>query len=396
MDAPAPKKLVVCLDGTNNQIGTSLPTNVGKTFEMLSLTQPEQQLAYYDPGVGTLPASTARGKVGRLASRTAELAFGWGLKANLAQAYTWLMQHYQFRDEVYVFGFSRGAYTARALVGLLNRPGLLRPGSENLVDYAVREYATSKPVDDRRKDGIREFADAFCWGTQNDQLSQEWDDEHHAGWHAVPISYLGVWDTVEATGLGPFGRLNWPYTHELYNVQRGRHAVSIDEHRGPYREFLVSPESKVDEAWFAGVHCDVGGTFDNCDLASIALKWVLDGVVGDLLLREPDSYSSQCSVQPDYSLAEIHKMEWIWNLTGRHRRSIPAGAQLHASVRDRMERCTTPYRPKLPADVSYIDEAWPTQVRADNLHIAPQTPQPMQPTPPVPPAPPVQPQRIAT
>src|SRR5262249_18670176 len=126
------RKIIICLDGTNDEIGNARPTNVGKVYEMLKMTEPSVQIAYYDPGIGTLPASTARGYVERKVSRIGELAFGWGLRSKLADAYRWLMQHYQFKDEIYIFGFSRGAYTARALVGMLNRPGLLRPGSENL------------------------------------------------------------------------------------------------------------------------------------------------------------------------------------------------------------------------------------------------------------------------
>ena len=189
--AEHPKKIIICLDGTNDEIGKARPTNVGKTFEMLSLTDPSTQIAYYDPGVGTLPDPTAHGKVGRLTSR-GRACLRTGHAKNLIQAYTWLMQHYQFHDEIYIFGFSRGAYTARALIGMLNRPGLLRPGSENLVEYAVEQYATNKHPDVTRKAGLSEFADAFCWGTENNPLSADWKDPiFHWGRHAVPIQYLG-------------------------------------------------------------------------------------------------------------------------------------------------------------------------------------------------------------
>jgi uncharacterized protein (DUF2235 family) len=367
------KKIIICFDGTNDEIGVARPTNVGKTFEMISLTEPTIQIAYYDPGVGTLPASTAHGKVNRGISRTAELAFGWGIRANVVEAYTWLMQHYQFHDKIYVFGFSRGAYTARALVGMLNRPGLLRPGSENLVEYAVREYATNKPVDDTRKGGIAEFADAFCWGTATDQLSPAWaDTKFHSGWHAVPIEYLGLWDTVEATGLGPVGKLNWPFTHSLFNVKRLRHAVSIDEHRGPYREFLVDPRAGFEEAWFAGVHCDVGGTFEDGQLSRIALKWVIDGVIRELVLREADSYSRQCTVNESDADGQLHHMAPMWNLAGRHHRKIPPAAVLHAAVKHRMEAPGSTYRPTLPDDVTYTGEgSWTTLVPATDLTAAP-------------------------
>jgi uncharacterized protein (DUF2235 family) len=382
-DTPIPMKktIVICLDGTSNQIGVSRPTNVGKTFEMVSLTDPARQVAYYDPGVGTLPSSTARGKVARLASLGAELAFGWGITTNVIQAYTWLMQHYQFRDDVYVFGFSRGAYTARALVSLLNRPGLLRPGSDNLVEYAVHEYANSKKDTTKRVDGIREFADAFCWGTP---VNPVWPDWHTAGdpatIHSVPIKYLGIWDTVEATGLGPFGRLHWNYTRQLNNVESIRHAVAIDENRRPYREFLVDERDPanvvnlLEQVWFAGVHSDVGGTFEESELARIALKWVVDGAVRDLILRQDDSYSRICTMAAADAYGELHKSDKIWYLAGVHHRKIPSGATIHDTVRRRMDQPGSTYRPTLQNPEYTPSGEWLDLVPANELQVAPPPP----------------------
>lgn len=135
------RRIVICLDGTGNQVGAHHPTNVVKLYGMLATENPGRQLLYYDPGVGTLSAATARGPLSRRLSRLTGLAFGTGLRTNLAEAYTYLMRHWEPGDAVYVFGFSRGAYTARALVGMLNKPGLMRPGAENLVPYAVAKYA---------------------------------------------------------------------------------------------------------------------------------------------------------------------------------------------------------------------------------------------------------------
>ena len=122
------KKIVICLDGTGNQLGANNPTNVAKIFQLLDLGDPSRQIAYYDPGVGTMSSASARGTLGRATSRLCGLALGTGMKANLAEAYTYLMQHWRTGDSIYIFGFSRGAYTARALAGMLTRPGLMRPG----------------------------------------------------------------------------------------------------------------------------------------------------------------------------------------------------------------------------------------------------------------------------
>jgi uncharacterized protein (DUF2235 family) len=389
-DSSQHKKIIICLDGTNDQIGESYPTNVGKTYEMLKLTDSSSQIAYYDPGVGTLPASTARGMLERKVSRIDELAFGIGIKAKLVEAYTWLMQHYQFGDEIYVFGFSRGAYTARALVGMLNRPGLLRPGSENLVPYAVREYATNKALTDVRKRGIKQFADAFCWGTEQDRLSPGWrsvGEDFHESWHAVPIKYLGIWDTVEASGFLRWGVLDWPYTHELFNAERIRHAVSIDEWRRPYHEFLVDNPRKnqvqagenpsaepVQEVWFAGVHSDVGGTYlPDYRLAKITLKWVLDGVIRELALREKSSYSSQCVMtwegQGEIYKGKVHGFGLLWKVALTRHRPIPDGAHIHRSVELRRGDAALHYDVELPEHFTFVDSDWENLVPANELDL---------------------------
>jgi uncharacterized protein (DUF2235 family) len=361
-DVPSPKKIVVCLDGTGNQIGSSEPTNVAKIFQMLDLRDPKVQIAYYDPGVGTLPASSARGRVGRFTSVLGQLAFGNGLQTNLTQAYTWLMHHYQPNDQIYVFGFSRGAYTARALTGMLTRPGLLRPGSENLVEYAVGEYVNNRTIDDRVKKGIQNFADAFCWGTEKIPLFPEWPEPalFHEDWHCVPVEYLGVWDTVKATGFLQFGDLQWPFTRNLRNVRRARHAVSIDERRLPYREYLAKPSSHLEEVWFAGVHSDVGGTFEDPEekprLSTIPLKWIADAVVGELSLRE-DAYQKYCTVSEDNALGQIHKMGRLWSLAGVRHRPRPENAILHASVA-RRQKSTPSYPRGHSVEQQWADTDW--------------------------------------
>jgi uncharacterized protein (DUF2235 family) len=357
----APKKLVVCLDGTRNQIGAGRPTNPAKVFQMLDLDSPTQQMAYYDPGVGTLPSATMRGKVAQRASQVAQMVVGFGMKANMTQAYTWLMQNYQPEDKVYIFGFSRGAYTARALVGLLARPGLLRSGSDNLVEYAVNEYVKRRPAsgadDEPPSDEVKQFADALCWGTPRHLLDPdssycptEWDRIH-----SIPVQYLGIWDTVEASGVGGIGEVRWPITKTLWNVKRLRHAVSIDESRTPYREFLVKPRDGFEEVWFSGVHSDVGGTFPEADLSTIALKWVIDGVVADLDLRDREAekvYRQWCGVEDSFAFSPIHKNSAAWKLLLSHRRRIPDDGLIHATVKARRT-----HEPAYLADLDIADNS---------------------------------------
>lgn len=346
------KRIVICFDGTANQIGAGNLTNVAKLFEMLKKDDPAGQLAYYDPGVGTLAPASAHSSITRKLDLLFEQAFGAGLKDNVAQAYRYVMQHWRPGDAIYIFGFSRGAYTARALAGMLLRPGLMRPGSENLLPYAVEKYAVNRYFTPEEFDHWAEFARAFCWRTEHEPLfatvrqnspNQVWD-------YAVPVAYLGLWDTVKAAGFLRFGELRWPYTRSLPNVARIRHAVSIDERRRPYREYLVERHPLgLEERWFAGVHADVGGTFmPDHRLATIALKWVTDGIVGELGL-DAAAYQRQCAVTEDFADAPIHDNGKLWYLAGRRRRKMGPDALVHPSVLVR-RRDNPSYLPDLSAE----------------------------------------------
>jgi T6SS, Phospholipase effector Tle1-like, catalytic domain len=245
------KSIVVCLDGTGNQLKARGSTNVVRFFELLELGDPAAQVAYYDPGVGTFSAHGAWTPAARSISRVLGLAIGSGMRENLGEAYRYLLGAWEPGDRLSIFGFSRGAFTARALAGMLYRVGLLRPGCENLVQYAVNVYARNRGRDadlsgDEGWKRIDRFSAAFARTTNRSR--------------AVPITFMGIWDSVKAASI--FGRdLAWPYTRQLPNVATVWHAVSIDEQRRPYREYLVEPKGDrpvLNETWFAGVHSDVG------------------------------------------------------------------------------------------------------------------------------------------
>src|SRR5262249_44351947 len=131
-----PRNLVVCLDGTNNEPEHGA-TNVTRFFQV-ARKDDGRQLVYYDPGVGTMGARSATTRFGKWLTRVGGLAFGHGVGDNIEQAYQWLMQTYQPGDRIYVVGFSRGAYTSSAFVGMLRTVGLLRAGAENLTPYALK------------------------------------------------------------------------------------------------------------------------------------------------------------------------------------------------------------------------------------------------------------------
>ena len=335
-----PKNLVICLDGTGAQPRATGNTNVVRLYSMLDLSDPEKQIAYYDPGVGTFSAAGAWTPLARWWSRTVGLAFGNGLKENLGEAYTWLMRNWQVGDQVYVFGFSRGAYNARALLGLLRTLGLLRPGSENFVPYAVSAYSG-------KFDDMQELAEIFA---------QHVDADRHT---TVPVRYVGVWDTVKAAGF--FRRsISWPYTHQLPNAQRIRHAVSIDERRRPFREYPITEpnDDTREQVWFAGVHSDVGGTFkDEAQLSTIALKWIVEAAVDEGMLVKPRKYAAECKVDETYAQGALHRNGRLWSLLGSRRRPILPEERVHSSVKARIE-AGIGYEPVGGIAVQYVDPQW--------------------------------------
>ena len=341
------RNLVVCLDGTGAQPRAKGDSNVIRVFGMLDLTDPAKQAAYYDPGVGTFAAPGAWTPLARAISRVAGLAFGIGLRQNLGEAYTWLMQEWQPGDRIFLFGFSRGAYTARALSGMLRAIGLLHPGSENLVPYAVAEFARKAGEENIDWAAVHEFSGVFARKTD--------------GRSTVPVAYLGAFDTVKAAGFLRWD-IKWPYTRKLENDLRVRHAVSIDEKRRPFREYLVTPTpgSKLEEVWFTGVHTDVGGTFDDDPrLSTVSLKWIVEGAVEEGMIVDPHRYAEACSVTLENASGLVHTNPWIYKIFIDRQRPIPADAVLHSSVRARADANHGP-APRTSGPATWADPDWTT------------------------------------
>jgi uncharacterized protein (DUF2235 family) len=250
-----PKNIVVCCDGTGNEFGDSV-SNVVKLYKML--VQDESQVAYYHPGVGTMGARSALTGITRWWTKVIGLAFGYGISDNIADAYQFLMRTYQPGDTVYMFGFSRGAYTVRALCGMLHIIGLLREDNEGLIPYSIR-MIKQKNIDF----GVAaDFQKTFC---------------RECGTH-----FVGVWDTVSSVGW-VYNIAHFPCTRATRNPDFNivRHAVSIDERRAFFRQNLFGAphddQQDIKEVWFAGVHSDVGGSYPECEsqLSKIALKWMV-------------------------------------------------------------------------------------------------------------------------
>jgi uncharacterized protein (DUF2235 family) len=186
---------VICCDGTNNQFGPE-NTNVVRLIQVLERDSTGQRL-FYDPGVGTLPEPGVLTAIGKRISEIFGLAFGTGLIAKVEEAYSYLMDFWEPGDRVFLFGFSRGAYTVRVLAGLLHSLGLLGRGNQHLVPYVTRLFKSVRTADKGggidSKAAYWKLCDDFR-GTFARPAPGGKDDRR------FPVHFLGIWDTVSSVG----------------------------------------------------------------------------------------------------------------------------------------------------------------------------------------------------
>ena len=257
-----PKNIVICCDGTTNEIATD-STNVVRLYRML--VRDARQLAYYDAGVGTMADPAAMTRLQKWVSKNLDAAIGHTLKANFVLAYRFLARAYEAGDRIYLFGFSRGAYTVRALAGAIHFLGLLRPELEDLAQLAWTIYSDEDEdlsVTPRFRGGNR-FKKSFA--VQPD----------------VRVHFVGVWDTVSAFGWVSNLR-TLPSTANNPSIDHIRHALAIDERRALFNANIFRPADpaqhvSIKQVWFAGTHSDIGGGFpaEEGALSRITLQWML-------------------------------------------------------------------------------------------------------------------------
>lgn len=367
-----PKNIVILLDGTSNEIEEDR-TNILRLYGVLE--KGNQQLVYYDPGVGTIGAGGAWSRLWRKTHEIWGLATGWGLDDNVKQAYRFIVENYDTgkgieggeRDALYIFGFSRGAYSARVLAGFIHAVGLMESRNLNLLDYAYRAY---KSVGDR--DAEEAFAEVRLY-------------ERILRPDRPPIRMLGLFDTVasviESGRLGP--RLkSHAFTSRNTSVESIYHAVAIDERRTMFRPVLWpagqeyrgnpfrrgrAPKQDVHEVWFAGGHGDVGGGYPEADsaLCKVPLVWMIDGgrkcglrfrqqSINSLVLGKrkntkyvaPDPLGpAHNTMTPGWAILEFLPRRKPASSTRPslfgvyipffEKRSIPVGASIHPSVSER-------------------------------------------------------------
>jgi uncharacterized protein (DUF2235 family) len=280
------KRIVVLIDGTWNKEGTGADTNVAKldsgkkiitqAFIKTNATGDVAQHVHYHDGVGS---------DGDLIQRLLGGAIGLGLKKIIQDVYEFLVSDYAGGDEIYIFGFSRGAYAARALAGLIGASGIQRERNRDEFEIAWDHYRVAPSV--RQQPQTASAGDRKTLGNYNALA------ERQAFHDTRTIKCVAVWDTVGSygipagIGLAPLARyltlvtLGFHDTSFGEHIEIGLHAVAVDEHRRPFVPTFWTikkgrqPKGHVEQTWFAGAHCNVGGGYPQSGLSDEALIWMI-------------------------------------------------------------------------------------------------------------------------
>lgn len=262
------KRLIICADGTWNTPeqkdgGRGAPTNVSTLAKSVQAQDAKgvQQVVYYHEGVG---------ENGGFWDHLSGGAFGVGISRNIRDLYRFLCLNYAPGDELWLFGFSRGAYTARSLAGMVRNVGLLKRENLSMIGDAYDLYRDRTGASSPDSEAAKKFRAAYSWPD-------------------FRIRFIGVWDTVGALGVPVTPLRFWnKQLYEFHDVQLSRsvdfayQALAIDEHRKPYSPSVwnkhpEAPATQVlEQAWFPGVHCNVGGGYADPGLADCALNWMWD------------------------------------------------------------------------------------------------------------------------
>ena len=361
-----PSNIVVCLDGTWNKPGqkdqgVETETNVRKLYEALAV-RPDQLRRYF-PGVGTDPGEKVSGG-----------AFGWGLFDQIKNAYRALREQFTPGDRIYVFGFSRGAFSARSLAGMILRCGVVRKDIDDVNVPGLVADLLSTQQDGNLKIDVTDKVFAMYKHGYDKKNLPEVDRFKREYCHDTPVRLVGVWDTVGALGIPEdlfvpaLRKFDRRIDAQLYGfldtdlsprVEAAYHAVAIDEHRKPFVPTLwtdargAAPRlniagSNVEQVWFVGAHSNVGGGYADSGLSDIALEWMAERAASNGLELEPTAVAAlkpDCGAKRRDSLKEFVGLGkrrffvWVDKITTRFvavDRGIPFASCIHASVEQRL------------------------------------------------------------
>ena len=288
--------IIVCADGTWNRpeedVEKDFPTNVLKlaraikpTASAAANTKAIKQHVFYDWGLGSYHNSFSAGATGR------------GIHKNIVDGYRYIVQNYAHGDKIYLFGFSRGAYTVRALCGLINNCGIVKRADAKLINKAWDMYKSPSAKNSPSGDAAIQFRKDHCHRSNK-------------------VHFVGVWDTVGALGI-PVSLMGLFDSHDEFydtkmgsNVTYARHAMAIDEEREDFAPTVWMPRPGVDlkQIWFAGAHADIGGSYPpdkqtGINTSDTPLAWMLDEASTAGLKIEPHIKDALT----DGSKGKVHK-----------------------------------------------------------------------------------------
>jgi len=285
------KNIIVFSDGTGQEGGTGNNTNVYKTFNLILDRSPEQ-VSFYDKGLGTGFRKLTGNVLGR------------GFAENVRQCYQFIFENYQIGDQIFLFGFSRGAATVRSLTGFIHLFGVLPKSRKSLIDEAWKIYKISDT-------------------TKREAATDKFHELNHTMW--TTVKFLGVWDTVAALGF-PETRvdkvLNWIMPHGFHDfnlsesVINACHALSIDDVRKNFHPIYIEPGSnkkgELKQVWFMGMHTDVGGGYPEKELSDIVLEWMIGYAVkhGLRIYADPKRKQGLCAPNPDGHMHDSRDKTW--------------------------------------------------------------------------------------
>jgi uncharacterized protein (DUF2235 family) len=251
------KNIVVFSDGTGLEGGKGADSNIYKTFKMIE-NRTSRQISFYDKGLGTEWWRKVSGNVG-----------GAGISKNIQECYRFIFENYEAGDQIYLFGFSRGAATVRSLSSFIHLFGILPKSRPELISKAYRIYRIKD--EKKRESEAEKFVKAY-----------------HNMW--VKIKFLGCYDTVAALGTPlkmlsntvdyiPFFKHSFHDFKLSASVESAYHALAIDDERKSFHPILwdadISEEQHLKQVWFCGMHTDVGGGYEKAELSDLPLTWIL-------------------------------------------------------------------------------------------------------------------------
>jgi uncharacterized protein (DUF2235 family) len=367
-----PRQLIIGCDGTNNTLtGGGHDTNVLKLIGHL-VPADEAQVLYYDPGVGSpdqLPPLGLMNEINRRRERIAGLALGKGIYENIAQAYMFLVDHFQPGDQIYIFGFSRGAFTARCVAGMANLFGIIRTESQPLILTMIRVYFSTpsedgthtanpwarmtakrarhrKQMNERiaEKTNIRSPDPApgnvldylsnkkSRRSTRSEVAGQVRDEFTSPHGRDAVVHFIGVWDTVSSVGIPLFKReiTSSGSTRDKAGLRHIRHALSMDEHRLSFMPRLYWDEDypeddsfdpassrSLRQRWFRGAHSDIGGGYDvnEAGLSDEAYRWMLKEAIACGLRTDLKPERSEHARKPYIAHDACYDTPW-WGVAG--------------------------------------------------------------------------------